>query len=116
MPLGFDDAGDLGRKHDPGRQRGRGERVLFEQPHDAVFEQRPKPDRIEVCLGGSRGGGGPVALRLFRGCARHGFELVVQELLWGGGSEGHKGKGGRSTEIEIGRESAVEMTPKYEYV
>jgi hypothetical protein len=38
MALGFDDASDVGREHDPGRQRGRGERVRFEQPHDAVFE------------------------------------------------------------------------------
>ena len=41
MALGFDDANDFGREHEPGRQRGRGERVRFEQPHDAVFEHRP---------------------------------------------------------------------------
>ena len=80
MILDFDDANDFGREHEPGRQRGRGERVRFEQPHDAAFDQRPKPDRIEVCLGISRGGGEPVALGLLRGCARHGFDLVVQEL------------------------------------
>ena len=67
MALGFDDASDVGREHEPGRQRGRGERVRFEQPHDAVFEHRPKPDPIEVCLGGSRGGRESVALRLLRG-------------------------------------------------
>jgi hypothetical protein len=81
MALGFDGASDVGREHEPGRQRGRGERVRFEQPHEAVIEHRPKPDPIEVCLGGSRGGRESVALRLLRGGARHVFDLVVQVLL-----------------------------------